>query len=175
MINNKILKKIKKSKFNSLFKQLDWIILNFGDSIKYSLHVACNVRICHRDKVVLNTSDEFFTKEGIQKTEEVYERLEKEGFIYDPDSLLAENIKKVNKLLDGKTPRRVKVSKWKDLIIKFADQIEIQIIPDCLERDYEYYRFIEFIPHYNDDPLKCTSIHYVVCNDQGVPKLKIDQ
>ena len=105
------------------------------------------------------------------KGKEAYERLETAGFINDPDSLLADNIARVNQLLKGKTVKKVDVSKWQDLTITFSDDIEIQIMPDCLEKDFEYYRFIEFIPYYDDNLNDYKSVHYVVKNTQGIPVL----
>ena len=166
----RMLNKIKKSKFNEIFKLLDLIVLDFGNPIKYSLHIASDVRICKGDKIIFNVSDEFFTKEGIHKLDEGGPSDQETS--NDPDSLLVENLKKVNLLLAGKTPKKIKVSKWKDLVIQFPDKIEIQIMQDCLGIDYEYYRFIEYSPHYDSDPNKYSSIHYVVYNAQGSPKMK---
>lgn len=171
MKKNIICKKLKASKFNNIFKQLDLIIINFGAPIQYSLHIASAVRVCHGNKIILNLSDEFLTKEGLPKTQEVYERLEKEGFINDPDSLLATNIALVNQLLDGKTVEKVKISKWQDLTITFPGDIEIQIMQDCIEKDFEYYRFIEFIPYLDDNFNDDKSVHYVVINERGIPML----
>ena len=164
----RMLNKIKRSKFNEIFKMLDLIILNFGDPIKFSLHVASDVRICKGDKIIFNVSDEFFTKEGIYKSDEIGSD-EQEA---NPNNLLEENLKKVNVLLTGKTPKRIKISKWKDLVIQFSDKIEIQIMQDCLGINYEYYRYIEYVPHYDSDPNKYSSKHYVVYNAQGRPKMK---
>ncbi len=169
-----IFNKIEDEEFINLFKQLDLLIINFGKPIKYSLHIASGVRICWGEKIVLNVSDEFFTKDGFPKSNEVYEQLEKEGIINDPNSLLEENIKKVNRLLKGKRVKKVKISKWKDLLIDFDDDIEIQIMPDCLERGFEYYRFIEFIPSLKDES-NYESIHYIVSNDAGRPRLEIER
>lgn len=164
-----MLNKLKKSKFNEIFKMLDLIILNFGNPIKYSLHIASDVRICKGDKIIFNVSDEFFTKEGIHKSDEIGSDEQESNA---PNNLLVENLKKVNTLLAGKTPKRIKISKWKDLVIQFPDKIEIQIMQDCLGIDYEYYRFIEYFPHYDNDPNKYSSVHYVVYNAHGRPKMK---
>lgn len=127
MKNERIYEKLKTSIFNNLFKQMDLIIINWGDPIQYSLHVASAIRICCGNQIILNPSDEFMTKEGLPKEEAVYERLEAEGFINDPNSLLAENIAKVNKLLKGKTVKKVEVSKWQDLTLILSNDIVIQI------------------------------------------------
>ena len=169
-MNDTICEKLKNVKICELFKQIDWMIINFGDPIKFSLHIACTVRICQNEKIILNMSDEFFTKDGLPKTEETYAQLDKDGYINDPNSLLAENISKVNALLKGKCVKSVSMSKWKDMVLTFDDGIEIQVTPDCLERNFEYYRFIEFVPHYDDDPKRYKSIHYSVINDNGQPR-----
>ncbi len=171
MKGNKIYEKLKSNIFNNFFKQMDLIIINWGDPIQYSLHIASAVRVCCGDKIILNLSDEFLTKEGLPKGKEAYERLDTAGFINDPDSLLAENIARVNQLLKGKRVKKVDVSKWQDLTITFSDDIEIQIMPDCLEKDFEYYRFIEFIPYYDDKLNDYKSVHYVVKNTQSIPML----
>lgn len=171
-MENIIFNRIKNMEFNCLFKQLDLLIINLGDPIKFSIHIACAVRICQGGKIVLNVSDEFFTEDGSVKDDEVYKQLEKDGMINDPNSLLAANIKKVNYLLKGKTINDIKVSKWFDLILYFDDEIEIQIMPDCLERDFEYYRLIEFFPFYDSEQYQST--HFVVRNDQGYPKMKLE-
>lgn len=168
------MKKIKSYEFHELFQQFDWIIINFGDPVKYSLHVASAVRVCHQDKIILNNSDEYFTKKCIEKSDEDLIHSDEYGFMKDSDSLFEANVEKVNCLLKGKFAKKIKVSKWKDLIIRFSNQTEIQIVQDCLGRDYEYYRLIEFSPQLDDDPSQYSSKHYVVYNDQGEPKMKIE-
>lgn len=171
---SKIWNKVKCCQFYELFKQLDWIIINFGDPIKYSLHVASAVRICHQNKIIFNVSDEFFTKDCLQRLDEDLDCSDKPGFVNGANSLLVDNTQKVNCLLKGKFPKKIIESKWKDLIIRFPNGIEIQIMQDCLGRDYEYYRLIEYSPHYDDDPNQYSSKHYIVYNDQGEPKIKIE-
>lgn len=172
MVNSNIIcEKLSMMSFNCLFKQMDLIVINWGFPIQYSLHVASAVRVCNGDKIILNLSDEYFTKEGLPKSEGTYEYLEKTGYINDPNSLLASNIAKVNCLLKGKKVQTVEVSRWKDLTIWFSDDIVVQIMQDCLEKDFEYYRFIEFLPHYEKDLEKCRSVHYVVKNKGGIPTL----
>ena len=170
-----ICKEIQHQKFSGLFKQLDLIVINFCNPIKYSLHIGCAVRICQRNRIILNVSDEFFTQDGLPKSSEVYEQLVLDDYINDPCSLLSENIKKINDLLKEERVRRVKSSKWKDLVIYFKNGIEIQIMPDCLQKNFEYYRFIKYMPQYSDDSQKYTSIHYVVKNNHGEPYLELEE
>ena len=66
----------------------------------------------------------------------------------------------------------LKISSYNDLEIKFNDDIVIQIFPDSLEKGKEYYRYIEFRPHIDDD--NCKSEHYVIYNNDGVPVLLIE-
>lgn len=163
---------IQNQKFSGLFKQLDLIIINFGDPIRYSLHIGCAVRICQGKRIIFNVSDEFFDQNGLPKSDRVYEQLESEGYINDPCSLLSKNIELVNGFLKEQRAKKVKVSEWKDLLIDFDNGIEIQIMPDCLQKDFEYYRIIKFVPQYSDDPQNYISIHYVVKNDRGEPVLE---
>ena len=97
MNQNIVCKKIKGMKFNNLFKQLDMIIINLGDPIIYSLHVFSTVRVCHNEKIILNVSDEFFTKKGMPKNQRNYEKLNNQGYINDPNSLFAKNVKNVKR------------------------------------------------------------------------------
>ena len=170
-----ILKEIQGQTVSKIFKQFDMIIINFGNPIICSLHINSAVRVCQEDKILLNNSDEFFTKSGKQKTEMQYKLLEEEGFINDPNSLFANNIKIVNKLLKGKQVFEIKRTKWHDLILFFEEGIEVQIIQDCLQKDYEYYRYIKFCPFYNNNEKKFNSYHYVVKNVQGTPTLMEDK
>ena len=171
---SRILRKVKGFQFYELFKQFDWIIINFGDPVKYSLHIASAVRVCHQDKIILNNSDVYFAKDCIEKSDEGLVHSNEPDSMNDIDSLFEVNVKKVNCLLKGKFVKKIKVSKWKDLIIRFFNQTEIQIIQDCLGRDYEYYRLIEFSPHLDDDPSQYSSKHYIVYNDKGKARVKME-
>ncbi len=164
--------KLKNLVFNQIFKSVYWIIINLGNPVKYSLHVLCNLRICHKDRIILCTSDEFLTKDAMSKPEERYEELNKEGYIFDPDSLLIQNMETANQLLKNKRVKKVKLTKWKDLILYFEGDIQLHCIIDTLEKDFEYYRILEFEPFMSleDDDEK--SNHIVVCNDNGTPKIE---
>lgn len=154
-------------KFNQIFKQLGLFIINFGEQIKYSLHIASMVRIYRENKIILTTSDEFFTKDGLEKSSERYQQLDAKCILTDTKDLLAKNLKIVNTLLKNAYVEKVETTKCMDLFIHFNNNVVIQIFPDCLAKNYEYYRFIEFMPALSDDSNKYTSEHYVLLNDNG--------
>lgn len=162
------------TKFNKIFKQLNLFIINFSKPIKYSLHVACMVRVCDGSNIVLTAADEFFTKDGLHKSDEIYKRLEKEGILVDPNDLLSHNLKSVNTLLKNSYVVKVEISKWMDLFIYFDNNIVIQVFPDCLEKDYEYYRFIKFIPELSNNIDNCLSEHFIVINNNGKLEFKCE-
>lgn len=161
-------------KFNTIFKQFDMLIINFGEPITNSIQVGSMVRICEKDKIIMTISDEFFTKEGLSKSDKIYEQLEKDELINDPNSLLAENLKKVNKLLENRIVRNIKINQWMDLFIYFDNNIIIQLFPDCLMRDYEYYRYIEFLPYWAEDSNDFYSVHHIIWNNHGQIAVKIE-
>lgn len=160
------------TKFNKIFKQLNLFIINFSKPIKYSLHVAGMVRVCDDSKIVLTAADEFFTKDGLHKSNEMYNRLEEKEILVDPNDLLSLNLKSVNALLKNSHVVKVEISKWMDLFIYFDNNIVIQIFPDCLEKDYEYYRFIKFIPELSNNIDHCVSEHFIAINNNGKLEFK---
>lgn len=172
MNNQNILNNLIGSHFNIAFKQLDLLIINFNEPITLSLHIGCMVRICNKNEILLTIADEFFTQEGYKKTSEQIEQLDNDGYIYDPNSLLAKNLEKINRLLNKRAVKSVQVSNWMDCSIWFDNDIVIQIFPDCLMRDFEYFRIIEFKPNL-DEFEKYESVHRAVLNVNGRPTLKL--
>ncbi len=150
--------------FNKLFRQLDMIIINFGEPIKISIHALCFVRIFKDSTILLTSSDEFFDKNG----NELKEHASTNTYSHTDKSLLDINIKKVNKLLKGEVVTKVNVSDLKDVTITFGNDVKVQILPDCLMKDYEYYRFIKFIPYLDEEQKRYQSEHYVVSNNNGI-------
>lgn len=171
----KFLSELKGKKFNTLFKQFDMLIINFGDKITDSFHINCLVRICNGNKMLLTSADEYFTCDGLQKSKDDYNFLEQNEIINDPNSLLAKNIDKVNKILRGETVTRIKVSLHKDVYIYFANNVIIQILPDCLEKGYEYFRYIKFVPCWDEKLNNFKSVHYVAINNQGEVQFNIEK
>ena len=143
------------------------LIINFGENITHSLHVNCFVRIISGDKILLTSSDEYFLKDGTHKTEEDFKKEEEKGIIADKHSLLAANIKAVKKLLRNRKVLRIDTTLNADLFISFDNGVVIQIMPDCIAKSYEYYRFIKFEPHWNEDFDKFKSSHFVVRSEAG--------
>lgn len=171
----KILSELKGKKFNTLFKQFNMLIINFGDEITDSFHINCLVRIINGNRLLLTSADEYFTADGLQKSDDDYNTLEQNEIINDPNSLLAKNIEKVNKILRGEEVTRIKVSPCKDVYIYFANDVIIQILPDCLEKCYEYYRYIKFVPCWDEKLDNFKSVHYVALNNQGEIKINIEK
>lgn len=172
MNNKTIFNELIGNHLSKIFKQMDLLIINFNNPITLSLHVACMVRIYDKHNILLTSSDEFFTTEGFEKEVPQYEYLQDQGYINDPNCLLSKNLDKVNKLLYNKKVKNIVISKWMDLKIIFENGIVIQILPDCLMCNFEYYRIIDFEPYLDDDFNNYKSNHYVVCNVKGKPTLK---
>ena len=175
MKNRKFYRTLIGKKFNNIFKQFDFFVLNFKDPVKISIHASCFVRIIDKERLLMTASDEFFTHDGFEKTTDDYEKLEKEERIIDPNSLLAKNLQTVRNNLTNCVVKRIKTTASNDLIIYFDNGIIIQLIIDCLMRDFEYYRFIEFIPHFDDCFDNYKSVHYVAYNNDGRVFYKTEQ
>lgn len=148
--------------FNNMFKQLDMLIINFDKPIRASIHARCFVRVFKDNTILLTSSDEFFDKNGNE-----LEANTNGTHACTEESLLDINIKRINKLMNGEFVTEVIVSDIKDITISFSNGVKIQILPDCLMKDYEYYRFIKFIPFLDDELKNYHSEHYVVSNVNG--------
>ena len=74
-----IVKELNGKTFCKMFKQLDMVIINFEEPTLCSLHIFSAVRVCQKEKILLNVSDEFFTKNGKPKTEKQYQLLQRTG------------------------------------------------------------------------------------------------
>ena len=144
-IPKKLIEKIIGEPFYELFQVANLLIINIGEKIKFSFHIACFVRIIDKSKILLTSSDEFFDSKGdeLESTESLHERVD------NPNSLLSANIKKVNALLRGKKVKSITQSQYGDFDLCLDDDITIQIIIDCRPRRYECYRLIEYVPYYD--------------------------
>lgn len=138
------LKKIIGLEFNNIFYQKfykivdidDMIVVNFGKEENYfSLHVPCMVRILKKEKILLTSSDIYFTNN--------YNYPISDEVINNKDTLLDTAIDSVNELLNNAIVTEVSISIVGDVSIKFNNDILFQIILDCRVQDFEYYRFME--------------------------------
>lgn len=157
----KLINKIIGESFYELFQLSNLLIINIGEKIKFSFHIACFVRIIDKNKILLTSSDEFFDSKGdaLESIESLGKRLN------NLNSLLTVNIKKINELLIGKKVKAITQTRYGDLYIHFDNDIIIQIMIDCRPRHYECYRLIEYIPFY-DIQRNNNSKHIVIyCND----------
>lgn len=121
-------------------------VINFGEKCIYSLHVFCFLRIRDENEIILTSSDEYFSNDFMQLNSKVYDS--RDEF---EKSLLFITIKTVKSRLKGSIIRSVTINNIGDIIIQFDNGIQMEIIPDCMFQDYEYYRFFntkKFSPHY---------------------------
>lgn len=117
---------------------LDLIVINFGADnkvIEYSLHLTSLTRFTKNEKLLLTSADVFFDElgnniENVDKTE----------------TLMKKHISEVNKTLKGKTVKSVSKNKIGDLTIEFENSVVVQTFIDCIAKEQECYRFIEFVP-----------------------------
>lgn len=117
---------------------LDLIVINFGADnkvIEYSLHLTSLTRFTKNEKLLLTSADVFFDElgnniENVDKTE----------------TLMKKHISEVNKTLKGQTVKSVSKNKIGDLTIEFENSVVVQTFIDCIAKEQECYRFIEFVP-----------------------------
>ena len=62
------------------------------------------------------------------------------------ETLMKKHIFEVNKALKGQTVKSVSKNKIGDLTVEFENGIVMQTIIDCIAKEQECYRFIEFVP-----------------------------
>lgn len=123
----------------------DMLIFNFTNRLQqYSLHVTCFVRIIEGSKLLLTSSDEYFTPD--------YKCLED-----DDENLLTKNIETVKSKLCKSKVTKITLSETADISLLMDNGIKIEIIPDSLGQDYEYYRFFQINK----------GSHYVVYSHNG--------
>ena len=110
-------------------------VINFAKNRRiYSLHIFCFLRIMKNQKILLTSSDEFVNLN--YKISEFYNNTE--------ESLLTHNISNVNKILYNSRINFVDFYECGDLIIEFNENITIEVRPDCLVDQFEYYRLFEY-------------------------------
>lgn len=144
--------KIIGKKLNSVFLQLkDVMILNFGDEIEYSLHIASFVRVVRDNEIIFTSSDIFFNSDYEQKSD-------------DDGSLIDITIEDVRKLLIGETVTDLEYNEIGDIKINLTNGFKIEIWTDCLFKNYEYFRFIEYLPFLSESN-NYTSKHFIFSYD----------
>ncbi len=158
-MNSKMMPDIVGLKFIDIFKQVDMFILNFGQGIQCSLHTFTFCRILDESHVYFTSNDQYFTKNYRYRTEKGYRNDE-----FCKNSLLNESLKNVKNLLKEATVDRVDVLDNGDIEIIFDNGIKFQSLIDHKELKFEYYRWIEFIPSFEDYRRRkpCTTIHTIV-------------
>jgi len=130
-------------------------VVNFEcEKSKCSLNVFCFFRIHQADRILLNSSDEYFDENYSKLGMDDYNKAEENKF---KKTLLSKNIYSVKNLLKIAKIQSVSVSGIADIKIVFDNDVIIELLLDCLYDGYEYYRFIE-----ND------SNHHVICCSNGV-------
>ncbi len=132
------------------------IVINFGEQIKYSLHTQCLVRISLNGQVLLTTSDIYFNPDFTRKTKKERKK----------ESLLDVNLNNVKNVLKDAIVKSVQYSDIGDVIIYFDNDVKLELIVDCLCDGMEYYRFIQFHPHYLDSDEQCSE-HYIMTFSDG--------
>ncbi len=131
--------------FTDIFKQLDMFIINFGKGIEYSLHTFVFCRVKKEDEILLTCNDEYFTANFKCVSSKVYEKDEMHR-----KSLLRHTIEKVKKELHGAIVSKVIVMNNADIYIEFNNGVIIESLIDRKKQNFEYYRFIKFIPSYEE-------------------------
>lgn len=132
-------------KFTSFFKQLEMFIINFGDEIEFSLHTYCFCRIRSEKEIILTSNDEYYDLDYNYLSDEDYEKDE-----LHEKTLLNSTIKKANRLLKNSVVSKVVVNNNADILIEFNNGIIFETLIDRKSQDFEYYRFIKFVPSYEE-------------------------
>ena len=153
-LNEKKFKDIFFQPTKNLFSDTNLCIINFGNAIEYSFHVFCFVRIRNKSKLLLTSSDEYFTYDYLKLSETEYEN--QDAF---EKSLLNKTISDVKEELKDSVVKKVTINNVADIVIEFNNDVVIEITTDCLYQDFEYYRFI--------DASKAEKAHYVVSFSNG--------
>lgn len=114
-----------------------------------------------KDRILLTSSDEFFDVDGSS--------MDGSGSCNQTNQsdLLSLNLQVVNKILKNHKVKEFEISELQDITITFDNDVKFMIFPDCLMKNYEYYRFIEFVPHWDDNIKNYKSIHHIVQNKLG--------
>lgn len=154
--------KLKGKRFVEMFRQAqEWLIINFGEEVEYSIHAACFVRISRGGELLFTSSDEFFNSDRTQKC--------------DGDTggnLLDDNITIVNRLLKGALVKEVRCSQLGDVQIVFDNHCKIEICVDCIYEGYEYYRLIEYFPHFVENNSLSSKHHALVYQNGRIHKIE---
>jgi hypothetical protein len=130
-------------KFIDIFKQLEMFVINFGEGIEYSLHTYTFCRIKSMENVFLTSNDEYFSPKFKYLSEKKYNDDE-----LHIKSLLNMTLKNVRKLLNNSIVTKVQVFDNGDINIEFDNNMVFETLIDRKSDNFEYYRFIKFIPNY---------------------------
>lgn len=152
--------------FVELFQLGKLLIINLGAGIKVSFHIACLVRVIHKNNIILTSSDEFFDFDGNELVESSDSTVLKKD-LYNPCSLLTSNINKVNALLKGAKIKKIRNSRIGDVELIFDNKAKIQIYIDYAAKCMECYRIIQYLPNYESKVESRISKHMVTICDRG--------
>ncbi len=148
VLQNLIGAKIKKIIFqptNFVFGS-DMLIFNFASkNQQFSLHVTCFARIIKGNELILTSSDEYFATD--------YKCLEEEC----NENFLTKNIQVAMTKLSNSIISKISLTETADIVLQMDNGIKIEITPDCIGQDYEYYRFFQINK----------GTHYVVYSHDG--------
>lgn len=153
-------------KFIDIFKQLEMFIINFGEGIEYSLHTYTFCRVKSKDNVFLTSNDEYFSPKFKYLSEKNYNNDE-----LHINSLLNKTLKNVRKLLNNSIVTNVLVFDNGDISIEFDNKMVFETLIDRKSDNFEYYRFIKFIPNYQTLHLhnvKSMGPHVIIGFKEGI-------
>lgn len=136
----------------------NFYVINFGNNNQYSLHVATLLRIRQNNTIIMTSNDEFLAPDfnilDSSQKQEFYEK-----------SLLAASIKNAENILNSAYVESININDIGDICIQFNNDIYIDILIDCQENNFEFYRFIMF----NEDDL---DRHIVVNINNGIIQIE---
>ena len=133
------LRKLIGSKLSNIFKQLDFLIINFGEAPSFSLHVYCFVLITMHNQILLSSFDEccLSNHKIIQDYNRDNENLIKKTLLEKTRLLV------IDKLADSYVAD-VHVDSVGNIFIIFDNNAVINIYLDSQLVEQEFYRFIDF-------------------------------
>lgn len=115
-------------------------VINFGENnLEYSIHAFSFVRVFYKDTILLTSSDEFFNLD--------YDELSE--IVNDDDkfrqTLIFTRAEKLKIDLRNEYIKELLVKEHGDIIITFTNDYCLEILPDCSQKNYEYYRILKMI------------------------------
>lgn len=91
------------------------------------LKVNTYMRIFTRENLILTSHDLYVNSKHVKKTVNI------------KSSLLHDTVKKASRSLCNIPIRRIKINQVKDVKIEFYNKVTVEIIINCLARNYAYY------------------------------------